>query len=129
MRAFSWSPAAIALAKWDKIQSKCLRIVTGAIKCSPINALQVECLEPPLHLRRQFLCDRFFYKITENKSHPLLPLLRTLSDLISNSRYWSHKNPPLLINSLRKLNNMQTSLVQSNSNPLFKVSFDSAFST
>ncbi|CAG4969984.1 unnamed protein product [Colias eurytheme] len=44
---------------WDKIQSKSLRIVLGAMKSTAINALQIECGEPPLSLRRQFLCDRF----------------------------------------------------------------------
>ncbi|XP_049878309.1 uncharacterized protein LOC126375432 isoform X1 [Pectinophora gossypiella] len=30
----------------------------GAMKSSPTNALQVECVEPPLQLRRQYLSDR-----------------------------------------------------------------------
>ncbi|XP_049871552.1 uncharacterized protein LOC126380164 isoform X2 [Pectinophora gossypiella] len=29
----------------------------GAMKSSPTNALQVECVEPPLQLRRQYLSD------------------------------------------------------------------------
>ncbi|XP_047041608.1 uncharacterized protein LOC124645775 isoform X1 [Helicoverpa zea] len=114
----------IALAKLDKIQAKCLRIITGAMKCSPINALQVECLDPPLNLRRQYLSDRFFFKALQIKSHPLLPLLKTLHELIASSRYWSHKLPPPLINSYSKVNDPHISLVQSNTNPLFEVSFE-----
>ena len=38
----------MALKKLDAIQTKALRIITGAMRSSPINALQVECCEPPL---------------------------------------------------------------------------------
>ena len=93
------------------------------MKCSPINALQVECLEPPLHLRRQYLSDRFFFKTIQIKSHPLLPLINSLSELIPSSRYWTHKNPPLLVNSHNKLRTIQVPLVQSNNNPLFEINF------
>lgn len=33
--------------------------MTGAMKSSPINDLQVKCGDPPLHLRRQFFSNRF----------------------------------------------------------------------
>ncbi|CAK1583256.1 unnamed protein product [Parnassius mnemosyne] len=52
----------MALNILDKIQSKCLRIITGAMKSTPILALQVECVEPPLFLRRQYLSERFLFK-------------------------------------------------------------------
>ncbi|CAH2208082.1 jg18039, partial [Pararge aegeria aegeria] len=43
----------------NRTQYRSLRIILGAMKSSPTNALQVECVDPPLHLRRQYLCDRY----------------------------------------------------------------------
>ncbi|XP_048486459.1 uncharacterized protein LOC125490647 isoform X1 [Plutella xylostella] len=51
------------------------------MKSSPTNALQVECVDPPLSLRRQYLCDRFFFRIWQSNSHPLLPKLDILKRL------------------------------------------------
>lgn len=53
----------LSLRLFDLLQYKCLRIISGAMKSSPINALQVECVEPPLYLRRQYLSDRFFFML------------------------------------------------------------------
>ena len=41
-----------ALNKLDKIHYKALRIILGAMKSSPTNAMQMECVDPPLHLCR-----------------------------------------------------------------------------
>lgn len=40
------------LEKLNLIQARCLRIILAAMKSSPKIALQVECLEAPLDLRR-----------------------------------------------------------------------------
>ena len=37
----------------DRIQSQCLRICSGALKCTPISALEVDCGAMPLDLRRR----------------------------------------------------------------------------
>lgn len=112
-----------ALLYWDKVQSKCLRIICGAMKSSPINALQVECLDPPLSLRRQFLCDRYLFKTVQNSSHPLLTPLCHLSNLIPSSRYWSHKKSPCLYKSYQKFIN-GPSVFQFPGNPLFSIPFE-----
>lgn len=114
-----------ALVSLDKIQSKCLRIICGAMKSSPINALQIECSEPPLHLRRQYLSDRFFYKVIQLSNHPLISKLHSLSDFISSGRYWIHKEPPCLFNSFVKFISLPCPVFQCKFNPLFDASFES----
>ena len=37
----------------DVIQNQCLRLCTGALKCTPIPALEVDCGVLPLNLRRE----------------------------------------------------------------------------
>ena len=113
-----------ALRSLDKIQSKCMRIIIGAMKSSPINALQVECVEPPLSLRRQYLCDRFVTKIFQSSSHILLDKLRELSQLISAGGYWANKSPPCLVKSLAKITDLPNPVFQCRINPLFLSSFE-----
>ncbi|KAJ0179728.1 hypothetical protein K1T71_004319 [Dendrolimus kikuchii] len=122
---FLFEPCSKAgLSNLNKIQAKCLRIITGAMKSSPSNALQVECAEPPLAMRRQLLSDRFLCKVMELSSHPLLVSLDQLSHLISSS-YWTHKPLPLLIQSYRKTVNIPSGIYQTYMSPLFLTKFDS----
>lgn len=98
---------AVALKKLDIIQSKALRIMSGAMKSSPLNALQIECAEPPLFIRRQFLSDRFFFRILQFQNHPLFHKLLTLVDIISSCPYWKHKSKPCLANSFEKFKSLE----------------------
>ena len=92
-----------ALNRLDKIQSKALRIILGAMKTSPINAMQVECVDPPLHLRRQFLSDSYLFRCIQLGDHPILSKLRSLSEELTSSSYWLQKSSPCLIKSFHKL--------------------------
>lgn len=95
---FLLEPCSLAgMKKLDAIQTKALRIITGAMKNSPINALQVECVDPPLYLRRQYLADRFFSKMLQFSEHTLLSKLLLLIEQIDSSPYWKHKSLPCLI--------------------------------
>lgn len=114
----------ISLRSLDSIQHKCLRIISGAMKSSPINALQVECVEAPLYLRRQFLSDRFFFQAAQFSLHPILNRLHCLSILFRSSDYWRHKDPSCLLNSFNKLSSMPFSLYQFPIHPLFSVPYD-----
>lgn len=105
----------------DKIQSKALRIIIGAMKSSPINALQVEYAEPPLQLRRQYLSDRFLFKILQLSSHPLSARLHLLSQLVLSSSYWSHKSPPCLIKSYNKFIGLPYPVHQCRILPIYEV--------
>ncbi|RVE44179.1 hypothetical protein evm_011173 [Chilo suppressalis] len=113
----------IALKSLEKIQSKCLRIILGAMKSSPINAMQVECVEPPLQFRRQYLSDKFLFKIYQRMSHPLIPKLHLLHQLAPTNEYWSHKDLPCLLISYRKLINLPSPVYQCRLNPLFETPY------
>lgn len=54
----------------DSIQYKALKICTGAIKGTPLASLQVECGDPPLELRRDFLTKCYGIAIRANHEHP-----------------------------------------------------------
>lgn len=119
----------VAFKKLDNIQSKALRLIAGAMKSSPLNALQVECCEPPLQLRRQYLADRFLFRALHISDHPLHTKLKLLSDLIISSSYWSHKSVPCLINSYQKFTSIQAPTHSSISYPLFCASYKSLTDT
>ena len=113
-----------ALAKLDRIQAQCLRIISGCMKSSPVNALQVECAEAPLALRRQYLASRFACRLISKSSHPLLSKLTDLDALCSSSNYWKHKEIPLLIKSFRFLKNLECPIIQFSRLPLFNFPFE-----
>ncbi|XP_048004368.1 uncharacterized protein LOC125240518 [Leguminivora glycinivorella] len=94
------------------------------MRSSPSNALQVECLEPPLSLRRQFLSDRFFFRAAQLSTHPLLVHLNNLINIIPTSDYWTHKDLPCLVKSFQKLLD-STPMWTSPGNPVFLLDYDS----
>jgi len=53
------------LKKLDAIQNKCLRIITGARKTSPIAALEAEANIPPLRMHRKSLLIKFHCGVSE----------------------------------------------------------------
>lgn len=109
----------------DKIQYKSLRLVIGAMKSSPTNALQLECADPPLSIRRQFLSDKYVTKIIQCSSHPLVSKLRSLAELITTSPYWSHKDPPCLVKSYLKISRLPCPISQCRLPcPLFEAPYD-----
>ena len=111
-----------AFKKLDVIQSKALRLTTGAMKSSPVNALQVECGDPPLHLRRQYLSDRYIFSALQFSNHPLFSHLHLLNEYFSSSNCPPNKLP-CLIKSCQKLETIEAPTHRS---PLFPV-FDSNY--
>ena len=59
----------------DKLQAAALRIACGAMKSTAIAALQVECGEMPLELRRQNFSLKYAAKITSAENHPTAEIL------------------------------------------------------
>lgn len=123
--AFLLEPANKAsLRRLDSIQYKALRIITGAMKSSPTSALQVECVDPPLYLRRQYLADRYLFRTILMSTHTLLPKLHLLLEQSQNHSYWRHKNTPCLINSIRKFQKIKDPTYQCSILPIFNTPFD-----
>jgi ribonuclease HI len=86
------------LAKLDRLQNICLRIIGGFIKSTPIHVMHSELCISPLFIRRQYLASKFYLK---HKSYPHNALLGCLGELtdLTNSLYWRRKKKPLLLNS------------------------------
>lgn len=109
----------------DRIQSKCLRIILGAMKSSPINAMQVECVDPPLGHRRQFLSNRFFFKLVQNSAHPLLHKLANLSSLYESlSRSRPSLEMSALVQSYLQFTRLPHPLFQSQCLPLYSTPYE-----
>lgn len=108
----------------DKIQSKCLRIICGAMKSSPINALQVECCDPPLHLRRQYLADKYLFRCLQLTDHPIIAKLQQLVYFVSNSSYWTNKPNPCLVTSYFKFKSLSAPIQSSSYLPIFSCSYN-----
>jgi ribonuclease HI len=117
--------SSVGLSKLDSIQSKALRIILGAMKSSPINALQVECVDAPLRLRRQYLSDRFIFRAFQLVNHPLYAKLQKLADDIDRTSYWVNKSVPPLVISFRKYVSLQAPIHRSAVLPIFSIEFDS----
>ncbi|XP_063893690.1 RNA-directed DNA polymerase from mobile element jockey isoform X2 [Helicoverpa armigera] len=113
-----------ALAALDRLQSQCLRIISGCMKSSPVNALQVECAEPPLALRRQYLASRFLSRVVPKSSHPLIPKLQNLDSLCRSSKYWEHKEIPLILKTYRFIQNLNCPINQNRRLPLYNFSYE-----
>ena len=58
------------LHKLDVIQSQALRICCGALRCTPVEALEVDCGVIPLQLRRRFLSIQAAIKYVESCDNP-----------------------------------------------------------
>lgn len=113
-----------ALKLIEKIQSKCLRIIIGAMKSSPINAMQVECVDPPLKLRRQYLSDKFMYKLLQNSNHPLIPKLTLLSNRFDAIGYRSIADLPCILHSFIKFTRLPHPVAQYPLNPLYSTPYN-----
>ncbi|CAH0407707.1 unnamed protein product [Chilo suppressalis] len=123
--SFLLEPAiSTALIKLDNIQSKALRIITGAMRSSPINALQIETCEPPLNIRRQLLANRYLFRLLQFSKHPLLNLFCSLNEEITSASYWAHKSHPCLIVSYRKYISIQSRIHRTNHLPIFTIDYD-----
>lgn len=113
-----------ALTRLDRIQAQCLRIILGCMKSSPTNAIQVECAEPPLALRRQYLASRFWARVITKSAHPLIGKVHTLDSLCSTSNYWKHKEVPLFLKSFRFHQNLDSPIIQFPKLPIYNFNYD-----
>lgn len=114
-----------ALHKLDLVQSKSLRIVVGAMKSTPINALQVECCDPPLNLRRQFLSDNYIVKISQFTNHPLLSKVELLKKSIDEQNsFWVHKDVPHIYTSYKKIEGYKNDINTFPCHPLFHYDYE-----
>ena len=65
-----YTAADTQLKRLDTIQGKCLRLACGAMRSTAVNALQQDCGEMPLALRRKRSLLRFAVKVRANPLNP-----------------------------------------------------------
>ncbi|XP_041980491.1 uncharacterized protein LOC121738697 isoform X1 [Aricia agestis] len=75
--------SASLLKKLDIIQNQALRIITGAMKSTPINSMEVETYIPPLFLRRLMLAKKYFVKMIAIKSSLPVRKLKVSEEITS----------------------------------------------
>ena len=85
------SASSSILAKLDRVQSYALRICCGAMKCSSIAALQVECGEKPLELRRESFQLKYAIKIKAIEDHPASGILKERKQIKRNKSSFAKK--------------------------------------
>lgn len=88
--------------KLERLQHLSLRLSLGFMKSTPCQILNKEAIEPPLHLRRQFLAKKFLIKRWQISGHPIHEKLNKLGSLI-NKPFWHNKSLPLLHTALQQL--------------------------
>ena len=89
------------LKSLDIIQNKAIRICLGAMKSSPVDALHVEALEPPLSLRREMISERFILKQLFYDTS-LLSKIAQLNTFDLTNKYWIKKTSPPLCSAFRE---------------------------
>lgn len=119
------------LKKLDIIQNKALRIITGAMCSTPINAMQCESCIPPLILRRIQLASNFCLKLisSDNKSvmDRILPpqsfqMSSTPPPKISGSELISGHTPELLRIAMN-IYELSINIYKAKPWPLYKTNF------
>ena len=71
-----WGTAAKSnFRKMDKVQNLCLRIITGAMKTTPIKAMEDIATLNSMETRRETKILTQFTKLEASKHHPLKPRL------------------------------------------------------
>lgn len=81
------SAPAPTLRLLDPIHNRGLRLTSGAFKSSPISSLQVECNQPPLSLRREFLIIKSYLR---SQRFPSSILASTVSKSINEESPWPY---------------------------------------
>lgn len=82
------------IRKLEVLQNHNLRCITGAMKTTPVNSLQVECNVPPLNIRFEYLKAKYLLKLLSFDRHPLIAKLSFYHRVYNPSN--SSKTPFLL---------------------------------
>jgi hypothetical protein len=109
--------------KLNRVQSKCLRLILGAMRSSPVNALQVEAVEMPLNIRRMFLANRFLIKKINNTNHPLIHALKNSASNLS-ARQRTQGKIPTLVSSFEYVSSLDTNEQNIAVPPLFNIPYN-----
>ena len=74
--AYLFSTISLTLCKrLETVQSRCLRLITGAFRTTPILALRADTDTPRLSDRRLFLLLRYYFKVKSDPNHVAIAAL------------------------------------------------------
>ena len=77
-------------SKLDRIQSQALRIACGALRCTSVASVQVECGgEMPLQLRRESIINKYALNIKSVPNHPAKKLLNNNDHRINPQSFYN----------------------------------------
>ncbi|KOB77161.1 putative pol-like protein, partial [Operophtera brumata] len=107
--------------KIDVFQNKCLRLITGAFRSTPINSMQIECNLPPIIIRFNYLRERFILKLYSVYGNSLLVNLASAQPVLKP--FFMLQDFQSFFYSLQNLNIYQSSHIL----PCYEGSFISKF--
>lgn len=122
---------ASVLRKLDIIQNMALRIISGAMRTTPINSMEVETCIEPLSIRRLHLAERFFVKvltsdnsIVVNKFHIPPALSGSLQSLTYVSALDIHNGQvPGMFKIIKHVENIVVNMYKSKLWPMYKCKY------
>lgn len=112
------------LQKLDRLQFKAMRLVTGAYRSTPTNALLVECNELPLSTRRTLLSQKFIIKCQSLANEYLLEKINKLAIANLTCNYWIHKNSPPLAVAFTETADLHADCYKTKNLPFFNTEYD-----
>ncbi|KAL0868212.1 hypothetical protein ABMA27_007748 [Loxostege sticticalis] len=121
------------LRKLDVIQNMALRIISGAMRTTPINSMEVETCIEPLSLRRLQLAEKFCSKILARKDPVVLQKFNLppyLQRSLQNSSYMTandilNGNSPSMLKIISHVNDISKNMYRCNLWPIFTCKYDS----
>ena len=119
---FYGSAADTHLKKIERIKNKCIRISIGYLPSTPCTVLEAETGEPPLNLRREYICNKFILKL-ESKNSDLLRKIWQLNILCQTNKYWNVKKLPLLVDGFMKMSQYADEIQKSDRLPNFSIPY------
>lgn len=75
----------------DKLQYRCITLCIGAMKSTPINAMQVESEETSLKIRWKYLTLKYIYKKMIRRESDIIFKIEKLERLMMNNKFWINK--------------------------------------
>lgn len=117
----------LTLRKLDVFHYRVIRLVLGAMKTTPTNALLVEAAAMPLSIRRQMLADNFLLSRASISDSALLTVVVQFWRLTQASHGRRMNRLPLLVRSYEKWHHLFSLLLLDTKLPCFNSSFDLFF--
>lgn len=115
------------LLKLNHMQNAALRIITGCMKCTPINALLGETGELHLETRRILLDIKFTFKNLGERENPLWDFIFQLAIKCKQKKFWKNKRCPYVVQAIEEIGEYRQKKISHTKLPCYTVSLVSIF--